>query len=204
MTAGLTLTKEHNIGAMAERFQEGGISALAFDYRCRGSSDGTPRQEANLLQEAEDYRDAVTAAKELPGTDSLAHRLMKFAERKARRTRGRFSGSGDQVSSTQLLGAFCQIAHDGEIQSGAQTQALHASSRNVCPWKCVCHGADNEIDRLTLSTLNGVSDGLDVRSQSTSSLCTEAACNISLQVGRSEGVTPGSTINEVHVISLRG
>ena len=29
MTAGLTLTKEHNIGAMAEKFQEGGISALA-------------------------------------------------------------------------------------------------------------------------------------------------------------------------------
>jgi hypothetical protein len=46
MTAGLTLTKEHNIGAMAEKFQEGGISALAFDYRCWGSSDGTPRQEA--------------------------------------------------------------------------------------------------------------------------------------------------------------
>lgn len=55
-----------------------------------------------------------------------------------------------------------------------------------------------------LSTLNGVSDGLDVRGQSTSSLCTEAACNISLQVGRSEGVPPGSTINEVHVISSRG
>jgi hypothetical protein len=56
----------------------------------------------------------------------------------------------------------------------------------------------------TLSTLNGVSDGLDVRSQGRNSLCTEAACNISLQVGRSEGVTPGSTIYEVHVISLRG
>ena len=56
----------------------------------------------------------------------------------------------------------------------------------------------------TLSTINGVSDGLDVRSQGKSSLCTEAACNISLQVGCSEGVTPGSTINEVHVIGSRG
>jgi hypothetical protein len=44
MTAGLTLTKEHNIGAMAEKFQEGGISALAFDYRCWESSDGTSCQ----------------------------------------------------------------------------------------------------------------------------------------------------------------
>lgn len=52
--------------------------------------------------------------------------------------------------------------------------------------------------------LNGVLDGLDVRSRSTSSLCTETARNISLQVDRSESVTSGSTINEVHVISLCG
>ena len=56
----------------------------------------------------------------------------------------------------------------------------------------------------TLSILDGVSDGLDVSSQSTSSLCTEAACNISLQVGCGEGITPGSTVNEVHVIGSRG
>lgn len=53
-------------------------------------------------------------------------------------------------------------------------------------------------------TLNGVLDGLDVRSRSTSSLCVETACNTSLQFGRSEGITSGSTINEVQVISLRG
>ena len=84
----------------------------------------------------------------LLGTDSPAHRLMKFAERKARRIRGRFSGSGDQVSSAQLLGAFCQIAHDAEIQTGTQTQALHASSLNVCRRKCACRSADNETDWL--------------------------------------------------------
>ena len=128
---------------------------------------------------------------------------MKFTERRARRTRRRFSGSGDQVSNTQLLGVFCQMAHDAEIQSSTRTQACHASSPKVCPWTCACHGADNEIDRLTLSTLNGVSDGLDVRSRSASSLCTEAPCNTSLQLDCSEGVTPGRTINEVHVISLR-
>jgi hypothetical protein len=52
--------------------------------------------------------------------------LFIVAESKARRTLGRFSGSGGQVSNTRLLGAFCQIAHDAEIQSGTQTQALHA------------------------------------------------------------------------------
>lgn len=128
---------------------------------------------------------------------------MKVTEGRARRTRKRFSGSGDQVSNPQLLGAFCRMAHDAEIQSSTQTLARHASSPKVCPWMWACHGADNEIDRLTLGTLNGVSDGLDVRSRSASSLCTEAACNTSLQLDRSEGVTAGRTINEVHVISLR-
>jgi hypothetical protein len=52
MTAGLTLTKEHNIGAMAEKFQEGGISALAFDYRCWESSDGTSLSISNILGRA--------------------------------------------------------------------------------------------------------------------------------------------------------
>jgi hypothetical protein len=103
------------------------------------------------------------------------------------------------TSAAIALPPCCQLAHDAEMQSGTQTQALHASSPNVCPWS-----VDNEIDRLNLSTLNGVSNGLDVRNRSTNSLCTEAACDISLQVDRSEGVTPGSTINEVHVISLRG
>jgi hypothetical protein len=48
----MALTKEHNIGAMAEKFQEGGISALAFDYRCWESSDGTSLSINNILGRA--------------------------------------------------------------------------------------------------------------------------------------------------------
>ena len=69
MTAGLHLPKEHYLPAFGERYRAAGISSLAFDYRTYGSSDGTPRQESDLFQQAEDYRDAVTAAMDLPGVD---------------------------------------------------------------------------------------------------------------------------------------
>lgn len=67
LTAGFPLLKEHYIAAFAERFQKAGISALAFDYRNWGSSEGLPRFETNLLIQGDDYRDAVTAAARLPG-----------------------------------------------------------------------------------------------------------------------------------------
>lgn len=69
MTAGLSLLKEHLIPLYANAFQASGVSALAYDYRGWGSSDGLPRQETDLLQQGEDYRDAVTAAMDLPGVD---------------------------------------------------------------------------------------------------------------------------------------
>ena len=69
MTAGLHLLKEHYLPAFAERYRAAGISSLAFDYRTYGSSEGTPRQDSDLFQQAEDYRDAVTAAMDLPGVD---------------------------------------------------------------------------------------------------------------------------------------
>lgn len=69
MTAGLALLKEHFIDTIARRYQAAGISALAFDYRNWGSSDGSPRHDTDLLKQGDDYRDAVSAAKELPGVD---------------------------------------------------------------------------------------------------------------------------------------
>lgn len=69
MTQGLTLLKEHYIQDTARRFQEAGISALVYDHRGYGSSDGMPRHETNPLQQGEDYHDAVTAAMSQPGVD---------------------------------------------------------------------------------------------------------------------------------------
>jgi uncharacterized protein len=69
MTQGLTLLKEHHIDDSARRFRAAGISALVYDHRSYGSSDGMPRHETNPLQQAEDYHDAVSAAMRLPGVD---------------------------------------------------------------------------------------------------------------------------------------
>ena len=69
MAAGFSLLKELS-GGFARMFQEAGISALAYDFRTFGSSDGTPRQEIDLNQQATDFHDAVTAAMDLPGVDS--------------------------------------------------------------------------------------------------------------------------------------
>src|ERR1700744_2047173 len=54
MTQGLTLLKEHYIDDTARRFQAAGISALVYDHRGFGSSEGLPRHEVNPLQQAED------------------------------------------------------------------------------------------------------------------------------------------------------
>jgi pimeloyl-ACP methyl ester carboxylesterase len=69
MTQGLSLLKEHYIHDHARKFVAAGFSALVYDHRGYGSSDGFPRHETNPLQQAEDYHDAVTAAINLPNVD---------------------------------------------------------------------------------------------------------------------------------------
>jgi hypothetical protein len=69
MSQGLTLLKEHYIDDSARRFRDAGISALVYDHRSFGSSDGLPRHETNPAQQAEDYHDAVTALRDQPGVD---------------------------------------------------------------------------------------------------------------------------------------
>jgi uncharacterized protein len=68
-TQGLCLLKEHYIQDHARKFVEAGISALVYDHRGYGSSDGIPQHETNPLQQAEDYHDAVTAAMRLLDVD---------------------------------------------------------------------------------------------------------------------------------------
>lgn len=68
MLSGFSLLKEMTHGA-ALKFQAAGISALTYDNQSFGSSDGTPRHEVNLYRQAEDFHDAVTAARSLPGVN---------------------------------------------------------------------------------------------------------------------------------------
>lgn len=65
LTAGLSFLKEHFIDAFALEFQKADIAAIVYDHRNWGSSDGLPRNHANLFQEVEDYSDAITYAASL-------------------------------------------------------------------------------------------------------------------------------------------
>jgi fermentation-respiration switch protein FrsA (DUF1100 family) len=66
----LTLLKEHYLPNFAKRFQAAGIATLVYDHRGWGSSDGSPRNIVDPMQQAEDYHDAVIFAGTLPGVDA--------------------------------------------------------------------------------------------------------------------------------------
>ena len=54
---------------VAEAFQLAGVTALIYDPRNTGTSDGVPRQEIDPLKQAEDYSDALTYLAGLPFVD---------------------------------------------------------------------------------------------------------------------------------------
>ena len=69
MATGFTGVKEDVLPDYAERFVAAGFVALAFDYRFLGDSEGEPRSQVFPLEEAEDYRNAITWVSEQPEVD---------------------------------------------------------------------------------------------------------------------------------------
>jgi fermentation-respiration switch protein FrsA (DUF1100 family) len=69
MAHGFSAVKEMYLDCFAEVFAAAGLACLVFDNRGFGASGGTPRQEADPLQQIRDYRDAITFAQSLPGSD---------------------------------------------------------------------------------------------------------------------------------------
>ena len=55
---------------VAEQFQKAGITALIYDPRTLGLSDGLPRNDIDPARQVSDYSDAVTFMKSLPNVDS--------------------------------------------------------------------------------------------------------------------------------------
>lgn len=70
MAHGLGATKHGRLDAYAERFAAAGLAALVFDYRHFGESSGLPRELIDIKRQHEDYRAAVTFARELDGVDA--------------------------------------------------------------------------------------------------------------------------------------
>lgn len=69
MAGGLAVTKEPGTDRFAERFNQAGYSALAFDYRRFGESGGEPRQIAKIGEQLEDWQAAIAFARTLPGVN---------------------------------------------------------------------------------------------------------------------------------------
>ncbi|RDW89665.1 hypothetical protein BP6252_01697 [Coleophoma cylindrospora] len=60
MTPGFNCVKEMFIPEVAEGFQASGITALIYDPRSTGESDGIPRNDIDPMKQVEDYSDALT------------------------------------------------------------------------------------------------------------------------------------------------
>lgn len=70
MAGGWCYVKEFRQPYYAEAFNEVGVAALVFDYRCLGASDGEPRQHIDPWNQIEDYRAAISFASALPEVDA--------------------------------------------------------------------------------------------------------------------------------------
>jgi pimeloyl-ACP methyl ester carboxylesterase len=57
------------LDAFAERFSRAGFTALVFDYRHFGDSEGEPRQLVDIPRQLDDWRAAIAFARSLDGVD---------------------------------------------------------------------------------------------------------------------------------------
>lgn len=69
MCHGFAAVKEMYLDKYAETFAANGFNVLVYDNRNLGASDGTPRGEINPWQQVDDFRNAITFAETLEGTD---------------------------------------------------------------------------------------------------------------------------------------
>ncbi|KAI8632856.1 alpha/beta-hydrolase [Xylariaceae sp. FL1651] len=70
LTPGFNFTKEMIVAEIAEYFQQAGFTALSYDPRSIGQSDGLPRNDIHPSRNVEDYHDALTFLKRHPLVDS--------------------------------------------------------------------------------------------------------------------------------------
>lgn len=69
MSHGFSCVKEQYLDRFATCFAEAGLAVVLFDHRNFGASSGEPRQEADPVLQARDYRDVITHLALLPDLD---------------------------------------------------------------------------------------------------------------------------------------
>jgi dienelactone hydrolase len=70
MGTGLACVREQGMDRFGERFAAAGMTAVAFDHRHWGSSEGEPRSLLDIGAQHEDWRAALAFARRLEGVDS--------------------------------------------------------------------------------------------------------------------------------------
>ena len=114
--------KEMRLDAYAEAFAGAGYSALVFDYRHFGTSEGNPRQILDIKKQQQDWRAAIRFAKSLPGVDS--HRIALWGTS--------FSGGHVlEIAATDqdpdIFAVISQVPH----MNGWATAAANGLSQNI-------------------------------------------------------------------------
>jgi uncharacterized protein len=66
---GFSAVRDQRLDAYAERFAQAGLTALVFDYRYFGDSDGEPRQLLDIRRQLDDWRAAIAYSRTLEGID---------------------------------------------------------------------------------------------------------------------------------------
>lgn len=66
---GFSAVRDQRLDAYAERFAAAGLTALVFDYRHFGDSEGEPRQLLDIGRQLDDWRAAIAYARTLDGVD---------------------------------------------------------------------------------------------------------------------------------------
>ena len=69
MAHGFSAVKEMYLTRFAEHFMNAGFAVLLFDYRYLGASEGEPRGQLFPWDQIEDYRNAITFARQRPEVD---------------------------------------------------------------------------------------------------------------------------------------
>lgn len=69
ITPGFNCVKEMFVPEVAEEFQKHGITALIYDPRNLGESEGTPRNDIDPMKQVSDYSDALTYMRTLTIVD---------------------------------------------------------------------------------------------------------------------------------------
>ncbi len=134
MAHGFSAVKEMHLDAYAEAFAAAGLACLVFDNRGFGASGGSPRQEADPIQQIRDYRDAITFALTLSGIDpqrvgvwgssySGGHVLVVAAtDRRVKCV----------VSQVPLISGHRNVRRTVRADFVAATQAMFAADRAAC------------------------------------------------------------------------